>query len=178
MALDLQNETKVLKALPVKDLQARYRELWGASTNSRNRDYLIKRITWRMQELETGGLSERAKQRLVEVLDDCALRVRPPQSFLQAVDAVSGSRTGRGRGKGTGMGQDDSPGRDSRLPPVGSELRRAFRGTEVVVQVLDRGFLYQHRYFPSLSAVAKEVTGQHWNGFLFFGLTHRRGTGS
>jgi hypothetical protein len=38
----------------------------------------------------------------------------------------------------------------------------------VQVQVLTDGFAYAGRVFPSLSAVAKAITGSHCNGFLFF----------
>jgi hypothetical protein len=36
------------------------------------------------------------------------------------------------------------------------------------VQVLTEGFAYAGRVYPSLSAVAKAVTGSHCNGYLFF----------
>jgi hypothetical protein len=39
-----------------------------------------------------------------------------------------------------------------------------------VVKILDNGFEYDGRRFPSLSAVAGEITGTRWNGFAFFGL--------
>jgi hypothetical protein len=43
-----------------------------------------------------------------------------------------------------------------------------------VVQVETDGFRYEGASFPSLSAVAKHITGTHWNGLLFFGLRKRR----
>ena len=36
------------------------------------------------------------------------------------------------------------------------------------VQVLTDGFAYAGRVYPSLSAVAKAITGSHCNGFHFF----------
>jgi len=36
--------------------------------------------------------------------------------------------------------------------------------------VLNKGFEYDGRVFRSLSAVAREITGSHWNGNLFFNL--------
>jgi hypothetical protein len=59
---------------------------------------------------------------------------------------------------------------DSRLPMPGSILFKEHRGKTVVVRVLDTGFEYDGQRFTSLSAIAKEVTGTKWNGFLFFGL--------
>ena len=37
--------------------------------------------------------------------------------------------------------------------------------------VLSSGFEWEGRSYPSLSAVAKAVTGSHCKGFLFFKLT-------
>ena len=53
----------------------------------------------------------------------------------------------------------------------GSLLVRDYRGQQVVVKVLEDGFEYADRRYSSLTAIAQEVTGTKWNGFLFFGLT-------
>jgi len=63
--------------------------------------------------------------------------------------------------------------RDPRLPKPGGILTRTFKGKEVKVEVLDAGFRYQGKTWRSLSAIAKEVSGTSWNGFLFFGLQTR-----
>jgi len=65
------------------------------------------------------------------------------------------------------------PFRDPRLPKPGSTLSRQYRGHEIRVLVLEDGFEYDGRHYASLSALAREVTGQRWNGLLFFGLTKR-----
>ena len=41
--------------------------------------------------------------------------------------------------------------------------------------VLPRGFEYEGEVYTSLSAVAKVVTGTHWNGYHFFGLRRKGG---
>jgi hypothetical protein len=43
------------------------------------------------------------------------------------------------------------------------------------VRVLADGFEYDGEVYPSLSAVARKVTGNHCNGFLFFRLTGNGG---
>jgi len=53
---------------------------------------------------------------------------------------------------------------------VGATIRRQWQNQEVVVYVVDKGFLWNDTVFPSLSAVATAVTGTHWNGPKFFGL--------
>jgi hypothetical protein len=42
------------------------------------------------------------------------------------------------------------------------------------VFVIEGGFSWQGKTYASLSAIAKEITGTHWNGWRFFGLTEAR----
>lgn len=63
--------------------------------------------------------------------------------------------------------------RDSRIPPVGTILRRAFGGEEHDVTVCPTGFEYRSAHFKTLSAIAKHIAGTPWNGYLFFGLEKR-----
>jgi hypothetical protein len=42
------------------------------------------------------------------------------------------------------------------------------------VLVLDDGFSWQGTHYPSLSAVARKITGTAWSGPLFFGLKQNR----
>ena len=62
------------------------------------------------------------------------------------------------------------PSRQRRRPSPGLVLVRHYKGRLVEVTVLEEGFAYQGKVFRSLSAVAKHVTGAHWNGYHFFGL--------
>jgi Protein of unknown function (DUF2924) len=66
---------------------------------------------------------------------------------------------------------------DSRLPMAGSVIVKEYRGKTIIIHVLDEGFEYNGRRFASLSAIAKDITGTKWNGFVFFGLAkeQRRG---
>jgi hypothetical protein len=52
---------------------------------------------------------------------------------------------------------------------------RDYKGRSIVVKVRENGFEYESRIYKSLSAVAREVTGTKWNGFLFFGLASGEG---
>jgi len=55
----------------------------------------------------------------------------------------------------------------------GTTLSRKYKGTTHLVKVLPKGFEYNGQHYRSLSAIAKEITGSHWNGFVFFGLTKK-----
>ena len=60
---------------------------------------------------------------------------------------------------------------DPRLPPPGTYLEREYKGRRIIVKVLVDGFEFDGENYRSLSAIAHEVTGTKWNGFLFFNLT-------
>ena len=59
---------------------------------------------------------------------------------------------------------------DPRLPPPGNIVERQYKGKMIRVIVLKEGFEYEGRRYKSLTAIAKEVSGSHCNGFLFFRL--------
>ena len=56
----------------------------------------------------------------------------------------------------------------------GTRLVRDWGGAGHTVTVLEQGFEYDGKHWKSLTAIAKAITGGHWNGPLFFGLTKRK----
>jgi Protein of unknown function (DUF2924) len=60
--------------------------------------------------------------------------------------------------------------RDPGRPVAGTQLRRQWRDIEHVVTVREHDFEYNGRLYKSLSAIAREIAGTRWNGWLFFGL--------
>ena len=157
MAERIVAQIAALKPMTVGQLREVYAEKFGEPSNSRNKQWLFKRIAWRIQELAEGGLSERAKKRAQELANDADLRLRPPKGHVVPTAPAK-------------------PKRDPRLPAVGSELKREFNGKEHVVRVEVDGFTYKCKPHKSLSAIAKQITGTQWNGFLFFGLVSRERT--
>ena len=151
-----------LRSLNVIALRKKYQHLFGDQSRSSNKQYLFRRIAWRLQANAEGGLSERACNRAVQIADEADLRTRAPKGFLSA--QVSATST-----------VDHPPAqRDARLPASGSLLTRRLNDRQIVVKVLADGFEFESRHYRSLSAIAREVTGTRWNGLLFFGLTERR----
>ena len=151
------DEMERLARMPVQQLRARYREVYGESTSSSHRQHLVRRIAWRLQVLAQGDLSERAERRAREIANDADLKTQVPRGWAR--DA--GVSTARRR-------------RDRRLPVAGTVLCRRYRERTVEVKVLAEGFEYEGRRYESLSAVARAITGTRWNGLLFFGLSKRR----
>jgi hypothetical protein len=152
---DLRQEIARLRGSKVKELKLRYRELFGEESPSSNQRHLFRRIAWRLQARAAGDLSERARQRAAQLADDADLRARAPRGFWRLLDD---------------KGNEGTPRRDPRLPAVGSELKRTYQGRSIVVRVAEDGFTYKDQTYGSLSAIAYQVTGTRWNGFLFFRL--------
>lgn len=156
MELTSNSEIAALPRMTTSELRVRYAEVFGEQPSTWNRVGMLKRLAWRLQALAEGGLSERARQRAEELASDADLRLTPPR---RKMDQSVPERT-------TIVSSPDKP--DDRLPLPGSILNRPYKGQMVQVQVLQNGFANQGQVYPSLSSVAKAVTGSHCNGFLFF----------
>jgi hypothetical protein len=147
-----------MQAMSVDRLRAKFAEVFGEPTRSRHKEYLIKRIAWRMQANVEGGLSERALQRAMELANLADLRLTAPRQPKVAADAPERTVTvATGVRPSTGL-----------LP--GTMLKRQYKGRTLHVMVLADGFEFEGQRYKSLTAIVKAVTGTHWNGHHFFGL--------
>ena len=59
----------------------------------------------------------------------------------------------------------------------GTRLVREWNGQTHTVLVYVDGVEWRDRRYRSLSVVAREITGAHWSGPRFFGLTSKKGAG-
>lgn len=159
---EIDREVRRLKELPVRLLREEYELLWGEPTRSNNKAFLVKRIVWRRQATERGGLSDEARQRALALAQDVELRVRPEKEIHRAYARAAASP------------EPAESGRSGLLPAVGTTLVREYRGRRIEVRVTQRGFEWEGDEYRSLTAVAEAVTGSAWNGRLFFGLSTRK----
>jgi hypothetical protein len=161
--MNLAHDIATLPTLTVTQLRARYAEVFGETTNA-PKPWLLKRIAWRLQALAEGDLSQRARQRAAELANDADLRLGPPPCPPLPTSDPGIAPASAGSIPVPRLA-------DCRLPPPGGVLYRRYKGHQLQVTVLQAGFAYQGQVFPSLSAVARAITGSHCNGFLFFHLT-------
>ena len=159
MALNVSREVATMERMTVRELREKYAEVFGEAARSGNKQWLVKRIAWRLQANAEGDLSERARQRALELSNDADLRVTAPKAPAPTPGAAE--RTARKRVSTNG---------DHRLPMPGTLLTREYKGESVQVMVLADGFEYAGEVFKSLSAVTRAITGTHRNGYHFFGL--------
>lgn len=155
-----------LPHLTVDELRALHAEVFGSPTASRHKTWLVRRIAWRVQANEEGGLTERALARAAELSAGQQLRERRPQDRTAA-----GTLTPKVVPLPLPRGPTLAPG---------TVLRREWKGTVHLVTAHQASFEHDGRHYTSLSAVAAAITGTKWNGLVFFGLkpTHARASGA
>jgi hypothetical protein len=160
MNAELNQQIHELRQMTTAQLQRKYCELFGQESHSNHKYYLFRRVAWRAQALVEGGLSERARQYAREIASDADLRLCAPQKLANPPTA----RVARA-----------SRPPDSRMPAPGTQLIKRYKDQTLTVTVLEDGYRFEERLYKSLSAIARQVTGTQWNGYLFFGLGLRKG---
>ena len=158
MSESIAAQIKRLQTMTVARLRERWVEVFGEETRQRNRQAMWKRLAEKIQEQHYGGLSDKARDGIVELRQE--FENTPTDTWFNGKRqsaSTAPQRPPRGR-------------RDKRLPPVGTVLTRRYRGHDIAVKVLDDGFEFEGQVYRSLSAIAREITGTSWNGFTFFGI--------
>jgi hypothetical protein len=142
-----------LKSASLEEIKAKYAEIFGQECPSTtNKIFIWKKIAYRLQENFYGGLSETTQSRINELIE----RYDPVNN--KSMRPVVPSEPGK----------KQTAGRDRRLPIPGAIIKKEYKGRVYEVTVLENGFQYEGKTYKTLSAIAKVITGAHWNGFLFF----------
>ena len=151
-------EIAELQDKTVSQLVQCYEQVFEEECRSCNKQYLVRRIAWRLQANDEGGLSRAALKKADELAVDAETRVTAPRKHCSdGVKLVVPEPTA-------------FVDWDPRLPPPGNIVERQYKGKMIRVIVLQEGFEYEGLRYKSLTAIAKEVSGSHCNGFLFFRL--------
>lgn len=134
-----------LSCMPMADLWSLWDRYFPRRPDHPNRTHIESRIAYKLQEEAFGGLAPETKQRL---------------ETIGAKHSKIKLRT--------------KP-REFEFTP-GTILLREWGEREHRVTVTADGlFDYEGRGFKSLTAVARQITGTHWSGPMFFGLGGKRG---
>ncbi|HEY3319227.1 MAG TPA: DUF2924 domain-containing protein [Planctomycetota bacterium] len=157
--MNIGNEIAMLEGMTVKELRRKHVELFGEDNRSRHQEYLVKRIAWRMQARAEGGLSEHARRRAMELAAESDFRTTKPERAVPPSALPGRIKTVTVHNSG-----------DARIPMPGAVISRDYKGRQILVRVLPKGFEFEGELYRTLSAIAKVITGAHWNGYHFFGL--------
>ena len=130
-----------LSDLPMAEIKRIWDRLFRAEVPTHNRQFLERRIAYKLQEVEfrkdDKNLIERNQRRITALVEKGKLSKRD---------------------------------RDVR-PVAGTVLSREYQGVIYQVSVTaDSQYQFDGRLYPSLSVIAREITGTRWSGPLFFGL--------
>jgi len=135
---------------PFSDIKTLWQQLFETPMPTHNRQYLERRIAYRLQEIEFA-------QQQPAVLERNAARI---DELLNRTQAIAKAKTKTKAGRGELV----------KLVP-GTVLTREFGDCEHrVVTLPDGQFEYQGKPYRSLTAIANLITGTRWSGPAFFGL--------
>lgn len=159
---------------------ARWADLFGSTAPERMPTFVAHAVAWQEQMLVHGDVPPHIQRDLSIIAAEVgALRTNSSgkatvgntaQSVHEALfEKPGGASCAPARTK---MSAPLPPASSQLLP--GTRLVKSHGGKTHVVEVTASGMLYEGKEFASLSAVAKAITGTHWNGLLFFGLRKRK----
>ncbi len=140
----IMRQIKELQDKSFAELKQLWRDYYQVEPPPYRRGFMTHALAYRIQELTYGGLASKAENRLNDLLAE-----------------AKGAKTNR----------RVAP---AKIPIAGTRLVREWRGERYEVIVLANGFEYAGRRWNSLTAIAREITGTHWNGPVFFGLRRER----
>lgn len=139
----IEAELELLPKLSARQLDERWRELFGTQRSQRlYGPLLVGVLAYRIQEQVLGSIKPATRRLLRQVAGRSDER-RP-------------------------LGMLTRP----RLK-AGAVLLREWHGSAHRVTVLEGGYEFRGEHYKSLSEVAQRITGSRWSGPLFFGLKRR-----
>jgi hypothetical protein len=138
----LDAEIARLRDLDVAELRSRWHAVWGQSAPLHlPRHLLFRLLAYRLQADHLGDLDAESKR----LLDRSEFPEHAGQNAI-------------------------APRLENIELRPGTVLSREWNGQMHRVAVLDEGFAWNGKTYPSLSKVALVITGTRWNGPRFFGL--------
>ena len=141
----IDKELARLAGLSGRDLRAEWRRRFRREPPpDLSRDLLLRAVSYKAQEAAHRGLSQTARRALSDL-------------------------GGRIISEGIRANLNVAP-----VIAPGVRLVRDWGGRAHSVLVLEKGFEYEGARFRSLTEIARRITGVHWSGPRFFGLTSGR----
>ena len=178
---DLGSEIADIGDLPREELARQWQRIYGhLPPKSLSHDLLVRAISWHLQAKRLGGLPAGTRRQLKQLADqaDRRGRAKTVKGVRRASDAQGNANIASGS-LDVGHADDEpsvAPARGAaaakprRRLSQGARLIRDWNGRSHVVDVIDRGFVYDGKLYSSLTAIAFAITGARWSGPRFFGL--------
>lgn len=183
---DIHAEVAALGRLPREELVDRWQKVYGTPPPKGVRqDLLVRAAAWHLQVKRLGGLSAETRRLLrsaiVRVESEMLARDKEADKAPVAegkADAGDDSeivehdaaQTTRSGASAQAVSSNRPAKRQRRRVTPGARLIREWNGKTHVVDVIEGGYVFEAKVYPSLTAIAGQITGVHWSGSRFFGL--------
>ena len=171
----LTDQTAALMQMAPAQLRAEWRRVYQAPPSPRLTTDLLRRgVAYKLQERVHGGLPSHVARELDRLakrrLADALAKAAATAAIMAASDGAEAAAK-----EPTRIAVAPRRIEEPRLRP-GTRLVRSWQGRTYSVLVTEHSFVMDDREYPSLSRIAQAVTGTHWSGPRFFGITRRSST--
>jgi len=142
----VQKQMALLEAADDATVESRYRELVPTSADSQSfgRSWMLHRIAYALQSAATGDKLTEQEEQMIAFLATKDWRCNPCVK---------------------------KPMKNEAKPTRGSRFVRSYKGKDYEMQIDSLGrFVYEGRVYKSATSIAREITGSHVNGKIWWGL--------
>lgn len=159
---DVSDRLTAIRSMDRSELLAAWQQQTGCPPPRRASMKLLQSVLiWEAQAQAEGGLPPMVDRQLRNRAKQLFAERSPPDGQPSDVQSASPFRS-----------KLESRAIGSLRPGV--QLMREWNGRTYRVEVIEDGFVMDSKTYRSLTAIAKRITGAHWSGPRFFGLTDRR----
>lgn len=168
---DVRAEIAALSDLSRDELAERWCRIYGMTPPKGVRqELMIRAVAWHLQAKRLGGLSTETRHLLrsaiARVESEMLTRDRQANSAVEErVSATSADLVDEGAAAAERLRV-----RERRRLTPGARLMREWGGRTHIIDVIEGGYVFEAKIYPSLTAIAGKITGSHWSGPRFFGL--------
>lgn len=152
---DIEAEVASLGDLSRDELAAQWKKIYKCPPpKGVRRELLLRATVWHHQAKRLGGYSTETRRLIRSTIEQAGKKSTesdvPPSLLSNNTKATT------------------QPKRKQVSP--GARLLRDWNGKTHVVDVIEGGYVFEAKVYPSLTAIASKITGVHWSGPRFFGL--------
>lgn len=171
---NIEPELAAICDLPREDLVTLWVKTYGClPPKGVKRGLLERSAAWHLQAKRLGGLSAHARGAIREYAKqkEAGRQLTKVRFNVESDEPIASSDLVTPKSESKAAAPSPStPDIIKPSPAPGTRLMREWNGRMHVVDITEKGVLFDGRLHKSLTAVAKRITGTHWSGPRFFGL--------
>ncbi|MGB3502857.1 MAG: DUF2924 domain-containing protein [Mesorhizobium sp.] len=170
---DVQAEVAALTQLSRDQLIERWTKIYSLPPPKGIRqELMVRAVAWHLQARRLGGYSAETRRLLRSAIDkvERELIARNKQRDTSPDHTDKDDLASSTRPDPTISNNAAKAPRQRRKLSPGARLLREWGGRTHIVDVIEGGYVFEAKVYPSLTAIADKITGRHQSGPGFFGL--------